>query len=461
MRPRSASTLLAGTLLAGTLLALAPVAEASVPDSYGFGSRSSAMAGAVTADAKDFSSGYYNPAGAAEAPGIEVAVGYMYNVQQLSVSGRDNDVDDVHGIVAGVVAPGELFGVPFGFTIGVHLPDDGISYIKARRQGVPRWELYDARAQLLYLEAAVAVRPLSWLELGAGVAFLSATRGSFGIRGRADILSPFASRLEHEVDADLTAVRFPQAGARFLWEGWGALGVTYRGQSNLDLNIDALLEGIVEFAGIDVPLIYELEARTIAAFTPQQLAVGLSFQRVDDLHVNLDVTWVNWSAYESPTASITAELDVQPPAGTPVTLPDAPLPAVIVPPNFEDRFVPRLGVEYRGGGFGEKRTVHDEERPLFEIPVRAGYAFEASPIPDQTGVTNLIDSDRHTFTVGLGLVLNAPGEILPGAVHLDAHGMFSYLPERVVLKDNPADFVGDYSANGTIFGGGGTLKVVF
>jgi long-chain fatty acid transport protein len=158
-------------------LLVARDAHASVPDSYGFGSRSAAMAGAVTADAHDFSSGYYNPAGAAEAPGIEVGAGYMFNLQRLRVNGRDNQVDDVSGLVAGVVAPGELASIPFAFTIGVYLPDDGLSYINARRQGVPRWELYDTRAQLLYLEAALAVRPLEWLELGAGIAYLSATRG--------------------------------------------------------------------------------------------------------------------------------------------------------------------------------------------------------------------------------------------------------------------------------------------
>jgi long-chain fatty acid transport protein len=82
-------------------------------------------------------------------------------------------------------------------------------------------------------------------------------------------------------------------------------------------------------------------------------------------------------------------------------------------------------------------------------------------VPDQTGVTNLIDADRHTITVGVGLSLNAPFDELPGSLELDVHGMFSILPERTTLKDNPADFVGDYTAGGNIFGGGGTMKVAF
>ena len=435
--------------------------EASVPDTYGFGSRSASMAGAVTADAHDFSAGYYNPAGLVEAPGIELSVGYMANIQNLRVGGLDNEVDDVRGLVGGLVAPGEVLGVPFAFSVGVHLPDDGLSFINARRQGIPRWELYDTRAQLLYLEASLAVRPLPWLMLGGGIAYLSATRGSFGIRGEADILSPFESKLEHEVDADLTAVRFPQFGLRLLWGGGGAFGVTYRGQSNLDLQLDAELEGIVNFAGIDVPLLYLVEARTIAAFTPQQVAMGLSFQYIEDLHVNFDLTWVNWGSYESPTAQIDALLDVQPPPGTPVQLPEQPVPPEIVPPEFRDRWVPRFGAEYRGAAVGPVRQVHDEERRLVVVPLRAGYVYEKSPVPDQTGINNLVDADRHTLTVGLGVELNRPFPELGFSLTLDGHGMFSFLPERQTIKDNPADFVGDYSANGNIYGGGGTLGVQF
>lgn len=437
-------------LLSLLVLTVAGTARAGVPDQYGFGSRSAGMAGAVTADAKDFSAGFYNPAGIVEAPGIELSLGYMYNVQNLRVGGLDNEVDDVHGIVFGLVAPGSILGVPFAFSVGVHLPDNGLSYINARRQGVPRWELYDTRTQLLYLEACLAVRPWSWLEVGGGIGYLTATRGAFGIRGRADIISPYDSQLEHEVDADLTAVRYPQAGIRLLLEGWGALGVTYRGQSNLDLNITAVLDGVVDFAGIEVPLLYELEARTFAGFTPQQVAMGITFTRFEDLSLNFDLTWVNWAAYESPTAELFARLEAEPPPGTPVELPDEPLPTEILPPDFSDRFVPRAGVEYRGARFSS-----------VEVPVRVGYAFEASPVPDQPAVQNLIDADRHTVTVGLGLLLKEPfGDVL-GAISLDAHGMFSVLPERVFLKDNAADFIGDYRANGNIFGGGGDLKVTF
>ena len=53
-------------------------AQAHAPDTYGFGSRASAMASAAAADATDFSAGYYNPAGLVGAPGLSLSLGYSY-----------------------------------------------------------------------------------------------------------------------------------------------------------------------------------------------------------------------------------------------------------------------------------------------------------------------------------------------------------------------------------------------
>ncbi len=449
------------TFTLGVAVALAGgEARAAVPDSYGFGSRSSAMAGAVGADASDFSTVFYNPAGLTEAPGIALGLGYTYNFQRLRVNGENNGVDDVHGLVGGVVAPGKLWKIPFAFGLALHLPDSGISFLKARKQEVPRWELYDTRQQLLFLAAALAVRPLPWLELGGGIGYLSATRGKFGIRGQADITAPYDSQLEHEVDADLTAVRFPVAGVRFVWDGWGALGVSYRGVSKLDLHLTARLQGDVKAVGKPIPLLYELEARTINSFTPQSVTLSLSVQRIKHLHLNFDLSWINWSAYESPVAQINANLDIRPPKGTPISLPSAPAPTQIVPPELRDRFVPRLGAEWRIP-LGSEREVHGQKVAFCELPVRAGYAFEASPIPEQKGITNFIDSDRPTLGLGAGVAFNRPFEALPGSLRLDVHAIFSRLVSRTMVKDNPADFVGDYTASGAIYGVGTTGEVAF
>lgn len=437
-------------------------AFASAPGTYGFFSRSSALGGAVAADAPDPSACFYNPAALVSAPGLGLSVGYMYADNRLRINGKDNDVVDVHGLTAGIVAPGNIGRLPFAFGIATYMPDDGLSRIRALRQETPRWELYNDRPTILFLTAQIAIRPLPWLEIGGGLAFLAATRGRFGIRGEANAVRVFDSELEHEVDADLTSIRYPIAGVRFKLGSLGYLGVAYRGETKLNLALEANLEGIVNFAGVEVPLTYALATRTIDAFQPQQVVAGFSFQAVKHLHANVDLGWVNWSAYESPTAHTTAHLDATPPPEFNIELPEDPKPVDVLAPAFQDRFVPRVGLEYTLG-FGPERKVsgRDEPAKAIEVPVRVGYAYEASPVPPQIGRTNFVDADRHTISLGTGIVMNAPFAILPGALRLDAHAAISVLPERVTHKASAADFVGDYRAEGTMLMGGATLTASF
>lgn len=454
-------------LAAATLLLCASLSPseglAGEPDTYGLGSRAAAMGGAVAADCADFSGNYYNPAALVGALGPSLSIGYLYAWNHLQTNGQDNGVAPVHGLAGGLALPGKLFGVPFAFGVGVYLPDSGISSVTALEQQTPRWVLYGPQQSIIFIAANLAVRPLPWLELGGGVAFLAATKGNFQISGTADVLNPYTSQLQHEVNADLSAVRYPQVGARVEVPGFGRLAFVYRGQTKLDLALTANLQGTVDFAGVQVPLLYNLATQTADAFLPQQVVLGGSFQRVPRLRINFDIAFVNWAAFENPTAVTTSNLSINVPAGLPVTIPPNPQPVTLVAPGFSNRFVPHFGVEYVFPVAGGVRHLAGDpiERRLVEVPVRAGYVYERSPVPPQTGVTSFIDANRHTASLGTGVTLNAPGSVLMGSVTLDVHGQLSVLPERLTYKDNPADFTGDYRSSGTMLGLGTTLTAVF
>lgn len=423
-------------------------ALAHEPWTYGFGSRPSAMAGAVAADATDFTANYYNPAGLAGDTGLRLALGYTYTFNNLHINGKDSAVEPVHGLAFGIAAGGKAFGVlPLAIGIAAHIPDDGLSRVTALREGVPRWELYDSRAAVLYLTANAAIAPFDWLELGGGVSFLAATEGRFEITGTANILAPFDSHLRHEVDANLTSVRYPEAGARFRMGSGADIAIVYRHETKLQLALDAFLHGDIDFAGIPVPLTYNLESRTVAAFLPAQLVVGTSIHPIKDLHVNVDLTYVHWSGYDSPTAKTTAALRAKPPANFDIDLPGDVKPTEPIPPQFEDRLVPRIGVEW----FVPKL----DEKAFARVALRAGYVFERTPIPEQSGLTNFVDADRHTFTFGAGVIFRQPN------VSADLHFAYSHLPERITLKDNPADPIGDYRQEGSMVSLGGTVGAAF
>ncbi|MCC6646444.1 MAG: outer membrane protein transport protein [Polyangiaceae bacterium] len=429
------------------VLLVAP-ASANPLGTYGFGSREAAMGAAVTADTSGASATFYNPAGLARAERLTLELGHLQVNQRLLIDGRDTKTDPVKGLSGGVVAPGELFRVPFAFGLGVHLPDDRLSRIRTMRQDIPRWELYDNRAQLLFIGAMLAVRPARWLAIGGGVAFLSSTRGDFAISGRAQLDSPYDSQLRHQVDADLTTVRVPYLGVRVDPSDRWSLGLSYRGESKLDLRLDADIKGEAEKLGIVAPVRYTLGSRSFDAFQPRQLTLGVSTLPHPRVRANMDLTYVQWSSYESATSRSTSHLEISGVDGVLAVPPDTK-PTVVKDPEFRDRVVPRVGVE---GWVIDARV---------KVAARAGYVFERSPVPPQTGTTNFVDADRHTVSLGAGVRVPRPADVLEGELRLDVHAAWSFLPERRTVKDNPADFVGGYRASGRQTSYGATLGVLF
>jgi len=438
-------------LAAGIALVFASArAEANPLDTFGFGSRGTAMGDAQAADASDFSANYYNPAGLVHAQRFEIAVGYFRAEHQLETNGRNNGVDPVAGLVGGLVLPGRVFGVPIAFGLGLHLPDDRLSRVRDLPQTQPRWELYDNRNQRLYLAANLAIAPWPWLEIGGGLSFMASTTGSLDITGEANLFNASQSQLRHQVDADLTAVRYPQLGAR-VWLGKrAALALVYRGQFALDLNLSARLYGDISHL---TTAYYALKTASVDAFLPQQVVLGGSFLPIDRLKVDIDFTWVNWSAYVTPVANLDVTLAIPPPVGgwpAGISPPSVPAPAQVVPLKMSDRIVPHVGVEWLA-----------YERGKFKGFVRAGYEYQKSPVAPQTGPTNYVDRDRHTAALGFGLRVDKPVAILSGDVRFDVHAQLSVLPDALTAKVDPADPVGDYVAGGLIWNLGATMLVGF
>lgn len=427
-------------------------ASANPPDTYGFGSRETAMGGAAAAETRGFAANYYNPAALARSRGLEIGIGYFRANHSLEINGQDNHVDPVKGLNGGLVAPGEVLHIPFAFGIAVHLPDDRISRVRALRQEQPRWELYDNRNQRLFLAANLAIQPVPWLWIGGGLSFMSSTRGRLDITGGANLFRPDDSQLRHEVDADLTAVRYPQGGVRVALGDRVALAAVYRGEFQLALDLSAHLLG--DISGLTTAL-YDLQTHSVNNFLPQQAVLGGSWEVIDGLKATFDTTWINWAAYVAPVARLDANLVIPPPpSGWPstVTPPTNPAPTRIEPLTMHDRFVPRVGVEWQALASRSRDT-----RGF----LRAGYEYVKSPIAAQTGITNYVDRDRHTLSFGLGGAFRELLRELPGTLTVDAHVQYSALPTETTLKSNAADYVGDYTAGGSIFNFGITAGFAF
>src|SRR5262249_53528618 len=114
---------LARALAALAIALTAGSAMANEPDSYGLGSRPTAMGGAMAADATDSPGNYYTPAALAGARDLSLSLGYPYAWNRLAIDGKDSGVSNVHGLVGGLALPGKLWGVPFAFGVGLYMPD--------------------------------------------------------------------------------------------------------------------------------------------------------------------------------------------------------------------------------------------------------------------------------------------------------------------------------------------------
>jgi len=434
-------------LLAALALLLVPGrAHASPPDTYGFGSRETAMGGAAAAETRGAFAGYYNPAALARSRGLEVALGYFRASHDLEMNGKDSGVQPVKGVTGGLVVPGMLWHVPFAFGVALHLPDERLSRVRSRRQEEPRWELYDTRNQRLFFAANVAFEPFPGLWIGGGLSFMSATTARLDVTGSANVIRSDDSALRHEVDADLTAVRYPQAGVRVALSERVALAAVYRGQFQLDLDLRARLSGDV--SGLTTAL-FELETHSVNAFLPQQFVLGGSWSLTRRTKLTFDLTWIEWSAYVTPASRLDTVLDIPPPAGgwpRAITPPTAPPATKIVPLRLHDRVVPRLGLEWE---------------PLRNGFVRAGYTWAKSPFDGQIGLTSYVDRDRHTFSFGLGYALHPSVRELPGTLSLDAHAQLGILPQATIRKANAADYAGDFTAGGRFLSLGITATFAF
>lgn len=438
-------------------------ASAQPMDTYGIGSRSIAMGGAVTADVSDFSANYYNPAGLVRGDQLRLSIGWYGAIHDLNVDGRSSNVDPLHGAVMGLVVPGHIGDFRFAFGLAVHLPDDAVSRTRSLPHAQPRWELYDNRGHRTYLATHVAIRPFDWLLIGGGISFLSTSTNELTLRGDLNITRPTMSHLESSLSANLTTIRYPQVGIQVIPIPELSFGLVYRGQFALNNTLiaeagcardDPGCAHPAQFSGVGSPFrgYFDLFTQSVNAFVPQQLSLGASWSITPEFRMNLELTWVNWSSYVSPigTSRITLEIDLPDSLRDMIRVPSAIAGTSPVAANFSDRFVPRIGAE--GLAFQDSHVA---------VRLRGGFFYEQTPVPDQTGMTTLIDTDRWVWTAGLGLALIDLRPLLDGSLSFDLHLSYAYLPSRTTRKASFVDTTGDFVAAGQMFIGGLTMELAF
>src|SRR5262249_13798392 len=121
--------------------------------------------------------------------------------------------------------------------------------------------------------------------------------------------------------------------------------------------------------------------------------------------LSLDGGYLRWSAWRGPYVAVSSVLPIAGPFE--VTPPAVP---------YNDILSVRAGLLWRA---------------TETFTVRAGGGYEPSPIPDQSGVTTLIDANKITLAAGAGLELP---RLLPQPVRIDGHVMAHIVTDRTYDK---------------------------
>ncbi len=427
-----------GLLSALGLLAMSRLASASPADTFGIGSRSVAMGGAVGGRVTDFSANYYNPSSLALADSTQLTLGYVHVDPTLELDERAEDLPSLDSWQLGLVIPGTVLDVPVAFGLAAHVTGDRLARIHTFTESEQRWFLYDARPQQLYLSTNLAARLTPWLAVGAGISFVSSTTGTLHVTGTSVATNVYDSRLEHEVEADLVSVRQLLLSTTLSPTETLDVGLVYRGQGAVNLDIDSNIAGAVDWATILIPIEYVLASQTVASFLPRQVTLGGRYGVLRDLDAHLDLTWVQWSQAPSPVSAIEGTLDVDEPPGLILDLAEPPSRAQQTG-GLRDRIVPRLGLEWRS---------NDDQAVTWAL--RTGYSYEPSPVVGGSAA-NLVDSDRHIVSFGTGLGFFRFGPSERGSLRWDSHLQVGLLSDRQLPApvDPPLSVGGHFIAVGT------------
>ncbi|MGE0547790.1 MAG: OmpP1/FadL family transporter [Kofleriaceae bacterium] len=367
---------LASWLGATAAIAWCSAASANPMEVLGFTSRHAGQAGAAVATVDDGAALYYDPAGLAVRPDVELAIGTVGAYSHLKIANRRRPLADPFGVQLAMRAPLPLGGswhdrVVVG--IALHLLPRNVARVMAPAADQPTFPYYGDRLSRIVVLPGAAIRVTDSFAIGAAVNALA------GLTGSIEASEGALRGIESRIDERARTVARVIAGAQWRATTNLKLGAVYRQRFEVPFATTAKTMVAGEA--------FDLDLRAAGQFTPHQVVIGAGWS-APHFVASLDAGWARWSDYPGPYVRVDSVLPLV--GAVPGNPPKVP---------FDDTFGVRAGAEVYA---------------LPDLTVRGGYGFETSPVPRvQTGVTNLFDGNRHTFALGAGYRW--------GRIRIDAH----------------------------------------
>ncbi len=392
---RASGPYLARSLLAAAMaLAAGPrTARATPAELFGAGPRSTALAGAGVSLEMGPEAALTNPALLAAAT-KELDIGLRATRFALSIeaSGRSEPfpAELSKSLCFGVSAPLVDGPLALGFGLFAQTPPGFVVRARVPLEGVPTFPLLVGRADALDLGAGLGAR-IGPLGVGVGVRALAALAGRVAVtEEQGHTASSVSTRLLPSVA--------PVLGATLDVEPVGRLGFALRGPLRADFDVD------VAAASLGGLGIVPLHVQGVAAYEPLRIDLELS-RAIGAVTAVVGARFEHFSAFPG-WAGPTVEC---PPADRRCGTPPGE------PPGYHDVVSPRVGATLATGWLAPAT-----------LELRAGYTLAPTPIPEQTGRSNVFDATRHGLAFGYSITL--PPALAP--LRLDTAFRFDLLAPR-------------------------------
>ena len=397
-------------------------------DTLGIGAKASAMGGAFTAQADDFSALYYNPAGLAQIRDRELSVGVALVNANLAAHGhvvdrrgavvedRETNVRDNTQILVyphwGLIYPlkGTLYGKKVTLAIGGYVPY-GLWHKENPDpdKNVLAYSAYEAYYyRIVHAQPTIAVQLTDKLYFGIGVA-LGESRAAqkkriyvpADIRSQA-LLNPVAYALSNMYNGKLK-LRFRDT---FNWSI--NFGLLYKLRDNLHIGLT--YRGLTKTRFFLRGTAYDRHGNRIDEVHghmcydhPEQVALGVMWKPTSKWTIEADLEWVHWDRNSYMKISYTHALfekyfrDYLSGAG--------------LPPEVVDRYIEKLkkeGVIHKHLYIKRRwrNTVKFHFGTQYElndwITLRAGYFYDPYTVPEETMELGFADVNKRMFSVGAG-----------------------------------------------------------
>lgn len=356
--------------------------DSSTFDVFGCGSRGIAMGNALTALSDDWCAPYYNPAGITNRKNtLGGGIIFGFDAMKITPYGNAKKTDDIENTFGLNVGVTNSFGTErFRFGVGIYTPLDRVQlqrthFVDEREaffSNQLHFELYGERTQRQIILPVIAYKFFDWLSAGAGVSLFIYSRSDSYVY-LPDILDQSKAYINVNNKQKYTYV--PDIGVLISPLDKLLVGLSYIGSDDFP---------IIGNSYVQVPQLNQEFIQVIdqyVFYTPPRVSLGTGYKISDSLTASFDLVWWGWSNFHDNHGK----------------KPD---------PKWKDTFVPRVGVEHKH---------------LDWLILRAGFSYEPSPVPEQTGRQNFVDNDKEVISIGAGFPFKIDTRNCEASVHFQYH----------------------------------------